>query len=276
MRFIDKLRKASQKNNSLVCVGLDTDEKKIPSFLKSEEDPVFKFNREIIDSTKDLVCAYKPNLGFYEALGNKGWEALRKTCEYIPPEIPIILDAKRGDIGNTAHMYARALYEVMKADAVTVSPYMGKDAVQPFLEYEDKCAFILCLTSNEGAKDFQLSMIDGKPLYEVVAEKVLNWNERGNCGLVVGATYPDQLKRIREIAPTLPFLIPGVGAQAGEIEATVKYGTDVNGELAIINSSRAIIYASTGRDFASAARNEAKRLRDSINLHRPTKGLYGV
>ena len=271
MRFIDKLREASQKNNSLVCVGLDTDERKIPSFLKREEDSVFRFNREIIDSTRDLVCAYKPNMGFYEALGTKGWEALRKTCEYIPPEIPLILDAKRGDIGNTAHMYARALYEVMKADAVTVSPYMGRDAVQPFLEYEEKCAFILCLTSNEGAKDFQLSLIDGKPLYEIVAEKVLRWNERGNCGLVVGATYPDQLKRIREIAPTLPFLIPGVGAQAGEIESTVKYGTDVNGELAVINSSRAIIYASAGQDFASAARSETLRLRDLINLYRSPK-----
>ena len=269
MPFIDKLKKVSRKNNSLVCVGLDTDERKIPSFLKNEEDPVFKFNREIIDSTQDLVCAYKPNLGFYEALGIKGWEALRKTCEHIPPEIPIILDAKRGDIGNTAKMYARALFEVLKADAVTVSPYMGRDAVRPFLEYEEKCAFILCLTSNEGAKDFQLSLIEGKPLYELVAEKVLSWNEKNNCGLVVGATFPDQLKRIREIAPALPFLIPGVGAQAGEIEATMKYGTDANGELAIINSSRAIIYASSERDFARAARAEALKLRDRINLYRP-------
>jgi orotidine-5'-phosphate decarboxylase len=273
MRFVEKLLNASQKNNSLVCVGLDTDENKIPSFLKNEKDPVFEFNRKLIDSTHDLVCAYKPNLGFYEALGNKGWEALRKTCEYIPPEIPIILDAKRGDIGNTAFMYARALYQVMKADAVTVSPYMGKDAVQPFLDYEDKCAFILCLTSNEGARDFQLSQIDGKPLYEIVAEKVLRWNEKGNCGLVVGATYPEQLKKIREIAPMLPFLIPGVGAQAGEIESTVKYGTDENGELAIINSSRGIIYASSGSNFAEAARAEALKLRDLINLHRPVKRL---
>jgi orotidine-5'-phosphate decarboxylase len=271
MRFIDKLRQVSRENDSLVCVGLDTDERKIPASLKNEEDPVFKFNREIIDSTRDLVCAYKPNLGFYEAQGMKGWEALRKTCEYVPPEIPIILDAKRGDIGNTARMYARALYEVLKADAVTVSPYMGKDAVQPFLEYPDKCAFILCLTSNEGAKDFQLSRMEGKPLYELVAEKVLSWNEKNNCGLVVGATYPDQLKRLREIAPTLPFLIPGVGAQAGEIESTVKYGTDANGELAIINSSRGIIYASSGTDFASAARNETIKLRDRINLYRPAK-----
>jgi orotidine-5'-phosphate decarboxylase len=271
MRFIDKLRKVSHKNNSLVCVGLDTDVNKIPAFLKEEDDPVFEFNRQIIDATRDLVCAYKPNLGFYEAMGIKGWESLRKTCEHIPPEIPVILDAKRGDIGNTAQMYARALYEVLKADAVTVSPYMGKDAVQPFLKYEDKCAFILCLTSNEGAKDFQLCRIDGKPLYEIVAEKVLSWNDEGNCGLVVGATYPDQLKRVRGIAPTLPFLIPGVGAQTGEIESTVKYGTDANGELAVINSSRGIIYASSERDFAEAARAEALKLRDRINLHRPVK-----
>ncbi len=268
MRFVEKLLNASRKNNSLVCVGLDTDEGRIPEFLRSKDDPTFAFNQKIIDSTRDLVCAYKPNMAFYEALGSRGWEALRKTCEYIPAEIPIILDAKRGDIGNTARMYAKAFYEVLKADAVTLSPYMGKDAVLPFLEYEDKCALILCLTSNPGASDFQLSLIEGRPLYEIVAEKVLGWNEKNNCGLVVGATYPDQLKRIREIAPGLPFLVPGVGAQAGEIESTIKYGTDKNGELAIINSSRAILYASSGEDFALAARNETLRLRDSINLYR--------
>ena len=268
MKFLDKLLQASRKNNSLVCVGLDTDEEKIPLFLKGEDDPILTFNQRIIDSTRDLVCAYKPNLAFYEVLGTRGWEALKETCEYIPAEIPIILDAKRGDIGNTARMYAKALYEVMKADAVTISPYMGKDAVLPFLEYEDKGSFILCLTSNKGASDFQLSLIEGKPLYEIVAEKVLSWNEKSNCGLVVGATYPEQLKKIRQIAPGLPFLIPGVGAQAGEIESTIKYGTDNKGELAIINSSRAILYASSGEDFAKAARNETLRLRDSINLYR--------
>ena len=268
MKFLEKLLYASRKNNSLVCVGLDTDEGKIPPFLKSKDDPTFAFNQRIIDSTRDLVCAYKPNLAFYEVLGIRGWEALKKTCEYVPAEIPIILDAKRGDIGNTAQMYAKALYEVMKADAVTVSPYMGKDAVLPFLEYEDKGTFILCLTSNKGAADFQLSSVEGRPLYELVAEKVLSWNEKGNCGLVVGATYPEQLKRIRQIAPGLPFLIPGVGAQTGEIESTIKYGTDNKGELAIINSSRAILYASSGEDFAKAARNETLRLRDSINLYR--------
>lgn len=268
MKFIEKLLNGSRKNDSLVCVGLDTDVEKIPKCVWGEGDHTFAFNREIINSTSDLVCAYKPNIAFYEALGSKGWDALKKTCEHIPEEIPIILDAKRGDIGNTAKMYAKAFFEILKVDAVTLSPYMGKDAILPFLEYEDKCALILCLTSNEGAKDFQLSMIDGKPLYEIVAEKVLSWNEKGNCGLVVGATYPEQLKRIREITPTLPILIPGIGAQAGEIESTVKFGTDRNGELAIINSSRAILYASSGEDFAEAARKETLRLRDQINVYR--------
>ena len=268
MKFVEKLLNISRKNHSLVCVGLDTDLEKIPEYLLKEEDPIFAFNQKIIDFTSDLVCAYKPNMAFYEAFGSKGWDALKKTCEYIPGEIPIIIDAKRGDIGNTAKMYAKAFFEVLEADALTVNPYMGKDAVLSFLEYEDKCAFVLCLTSNEGAKDFQLSIVDGKPLYEIVAEKVLSWNEKESCGLVVGATRPEQLKRIRKIAPSLPILIPGVGAQAGDIESTVKFGTDKNGELAIINSSRAVLYASHEEDFAQAARKEALRLRDSINLYR--------
>lgn len=268
MKFVEKLLKISRKNNSLVCVGLDTDLEKIPKHLLGENDPIFAFNQKIIDATSDLVCAYKPNMAFYEAFGSKGWDALKKTCEYIPQEIPIIIDAKRGDIGNTVRMYAKASFEELKADAVTVNPYMGKDALLPFLEYEDKCAFVLCLTSNEGASDFQLALIDGKPLYETVAEKVLSWNQRNNCGLVVGATYPEQLKRIRQIVPSLPILIPGVGAQAGDIESTVKSGTDENEELVIINSSRAILYASSEKDFAQAARSETMRLRDSINLYR--------
>ncbi|UCB52100.1 MAG: orotidine-5'-phosphate decarboxylase [Candidatus Zixiibacteriota bacterium] len=268
MRFVEKLLNASRKNNSLVCVGLDTDPQRIPRHLLKEEDPTFAFNQKIIDSTSDLACAYKPNMAFYEAQGSRGWESLKKTCEYIPEEIPVIIDAKRGDIGNTARMYAKAIFEELKGDAVTVNPYMGQDAVSPFLEYEGKCALVLCLTSNEGAKDFQLSLVDGKPLYEIVAEKVLSWNEKGNCGLVVGATHPEQLKRIREIASTLPILIPGIGAQAGDVESTVKFGTDENGELAIINSSRGILYASQQEDFDQAARNEALRLRDAINLHR--------
>jgi len=268
MKFVEKLLNACRKNNSLVCVGLDTDIGKIPKSILQQDDPAFFFNQKIIDSTFDLVCAYKPNIAFYEAQGSRGWDALKKTCEYIPKEIPIILDAKRGDIGNTAKMYAKAYFEGLKVDAVTVSPYMGKDAILPFLEYEDKCALILCLTSNDGAKDFQLSIIDGRPLYEIVAEKVLSWNEKKNCGLVVGATYPEQLKRIREIARSLPFLIPGIGAQAGEVESTVRFGTNESGELAIINVSRSILYASSGEDFAPAARNETLRLKETINLYR--------
>jgi orotidine-5'-phosphate decarboxylase len=263
MRFVEKLLDISRKNNSLVCVGLDTDLDKIPRHVLGEDDPLFAFNRKIIDCTSD-----KPNMAFYEALGSKGWEALKKTCRYIPEEIPVIIDGKRGDIGNTARMYAKAIFEGLGGDAVTVNAYMGEDAIHPFLEYEGKCAFVLCLTSNKGAQDFQLSKVNGKPLYELVAEKVLDWNEKGNCGLVVGATYPEQLERIRQIAPSLPILIPGVGAQSGGVESTVKSGTDANGELAIINSSRAILYASAGEDFARAARGEATKLRDSINLHR--------
>jgi orotidine-5'-phosphate decarboxylase len=165
-------------------------------------------------------------------------------------------------------MYAKTFFEELKVDAVTVNAYMGKDAVMPFLEYENKCAFVLCLTSNVGANDFQLSMVEGKPLYQIVAEKVLSWNEKGNCGLVVGATHPEQLKEIRGIAPSLPILIPGIGAQAGDVKSTVEFGTDENKELAIINSSRAILFASSDEDFAQAARNETIRLRDKINLNR--------
>lgn len=276
MKFIDKLVNISRKNKSLLCVGLDTDREKIPKFLLKDHDPILSFNQRIIESTCDLVCAYKPNIAFYEAHGSRGWEALKKTCEAVPKEIPIIIDAKRGDIGNTARMYAKAIFEDLGADAVTVNPYMGEDAISPFLEYENKCALILCLTSNKGAKDFQLSLlktqpkagIDGKPLYQLVAEKIVSWNREENCGLVVGATYPEQLKKIRGIAKSLPILIPGIGAQSGEIESTVKFGTDEKGELAIINSSRAIIYASPKEDFAEAARDQALKLKDRINLYR--------
>ena len=268
MKFIEKLLNISRKNNSLLCVGLDTDIQKIPKFLLKEKDPIFEFNKRIIDSTFDLVCAFKPNSAFYEALGTRGWESLKKTIDYIPKDIVAILDAKRGDIGNTAKMYAKAVFEELKVDGVTLNPYLGEDAILPFLEYEGRCGFILCLTSNKGAQDFQLQKIEKKPLYEIVAEKVLGWNKRKNCGLVVGATYPEQLKKIREIAFDLPFLIPGVGAQGGEIESTVKYGTDKDRNLAIINSSRGIIYASSGIDFAEKAKDEAKKLRDLINSYR--------
>jgi len=268
MKFVEKLLKISSKNDSLLCVGLDTDLNKIPKLLLEKKDPIFEFNKKIIDVTFDLVCAYKPNMAFYEAHGSKGWESLEKTCKYIPQNIPIIIDAKRGDIGNTAKMYAQTFFEKLKADGITLSPYMGQDAVLPFLEYKDKCAFILCLTSNVGAEDFQFLESQGESLYIKVAKKVISWNKDKNCGLVVGATAAEQLKKIREIAADLPILIPGIGAQGGDLKMAVKFGTDRYGNLAIINSSRSILYASNGEDFALKAREEAKKLKKEINLYR--------
>ena len=266
MRFVEKLREASRKNNSLLCVGLDTELEKIPQFLLEDEDPTFEFNRRIIEATCDLVCAYKPNLAFYQAQGPRGLDSLSKTIEYIPREVPIIVDAKLGDIGNTSRMYAKFVFEVLGGDAVTVNPYLGGDALQPFLDYEDKGVFVLCLNSNQGAKALQGLSCEGKPLYLRVAEEAAKWNVNGNCGLVVGATYPEDIKAIRDTVPEMPFLIPGLGSQGGDLEKAVSYGSNSEGELAIINSSRSIIYASAGEDFAQAARRAALDLRDKMNL----------
>ncbi|UCC17352.1 MAG: orotidine-5'-phosphate decarboxylase [Dehalococcoidales bacterium] len=264
MNFIDKLLAASRRNNSLLCIGLDTDPDLIP-----EDIAIFEFNREIIKATKDLVCAYKPNLGFYEAQGIEGLQALKRTVDYIPDNIPVIADAKRGDIGNTAKGYARAIFELYQFDAVTVNPYLGLDAIEPFTSYKDKGVFVLCRTSNPGAVDFQSLQceIDSKkrPLYEVVAIKAGELNIHGNVGLVVGATYPEEMKTIRVLQPDMPFLIPGIGAQGGDLESTVRYGIDVNGEKAVINSSRQILYASRDINFAEAARNAALELKEKIN-----------
>jgi len=264
MDFIEKLTGASRKNKSLLCIGLDPDPKLMPEKLS-----VFEFNRAIIDATSELVCAYKPNLAFYEALGKEGLDALQRTVEYIPDDIPVIADAKRGDIGNTARAYATAIFDNMKFDAATVNPYLGFDSLEPFIEYRDKGIFILCRTSNAGAVDFQSLLCDteegSRPLYEVVAVKAGEWNNHGNIGLVVGATYPDELKTIRQIQPDMPLLIPGVGAQGGDLAVTVRYGVDLKGEKAIINSSRQIIYASKGKDFAEAANKAATELWQQIN-----------
>ncbi len=272
MDFLSKLLEASRKNKSLLCVGLDTDIRRIPSHLSRARNPALEFNRAIVDATSDLVCAYKPNFAFYEAMGQAGWETLKETIDYVPKDIPVILDVKRGDIGNTAKSYAVSAFEKLGADAVTINPYMGFDAVKPFLEYSDRCSFILCLTSNPGSADFQKLTSDGKPLYVHVAEAAVRWISEGQCGLVVGATHPDELRRIREIAPELPILIPGVGAQGGDIERTVAFGTNRKGELAIINSSRGIIYASGGEDFAEAAGKAAAELRDTMNRFRDLEG----
>jgi orotidine-5'-phosphate decarboxylase len=259
MEFVEKLVNASRKNKSWLCIGLDPDPE-----LMSESD-VLQFNKAIIEATSDLVCAYKPNLAFYEALGSEGFAILERTIRHVPDDIPVIGDAKRGDIGNTAKAYAKALFSVLGFDAVTVNPYLGHDSVEPFTSYRDKGVFILCRTSNKGAADFQDLITGGLPLYEAVARKAGEWNTHGNVGLVVGATYPEQLKRVRSICPEMPLLIPGVGAQGGDMSSAVSYGVDAHGEKAIINVSRQILYASKGKDFAQIARNVAKRIRDQIN-----------
>lgn len=268
MNFIEKFKQISEKNNSLVCVGLDSDLSKIPKFLLNNKYPIFEFNKGIISKTKDLVCAYKLNIAFYELLGVKGIESLQKTIEMIPRKIPVIIDAKRGDIGNTAEAYAKAIFETIGCDATTVNPYLGYDSIKPFLEYKDKGIMILCRTSNEGAKDFQ-DLICVKPLYQIVAEKVKEWNEYGNCGVVAGATFPEELKIIRNIVGNeMPILIPGVGTQGGELEKVVRFGTNLEGKMAIINSSRAIIYSSSDENFADTAREQTSILRDAINNFR--------
>lgn len=264
MNFVEKLNNAIEKNRSLVCVGLDTSPELIPSGMT-----VYEFNKAIINATADLVCAYKPNIAFYEAQGEKGLEALHKTVKNVPTGIPVICDAKRGDIGNTSAAYAKALFDYFNFDAVTVSPYLGFDSLEPFLKYKDKGVFILCRTSNKGAADFQslLCQYEGKtlPLYEIVALKASQWNTSRNVGLVVGATYPEELKTIRQAHPDIPILIPGVGAQGGDLELAIRYGIDAQHRGILINSSRGIIYAGKGKDFANVARQASQTLRDEIN-----------
>jgi len=272
MNFQTKLNKIITKNNSLVCVGLDTDINKIPKHISQNKFPVFEFNKSIIDKTYDLVCAYKPNSAFYEALGDRGLFELKMTCDYINqkhPEIPIILDAKRADIGNTNNGYIAYAYEYLNVDAITLNPYLGKEALDPFLKIENKGAIILCKTSNKGAEEFQDLKINNTPLHQYIAKKVINeWNTNKNCLLVVGATYPEELKTIRQISKDIILLIPGIGAQGGDLKKTLKYGLNPDKSGLIINSSRGIIYVSEGKDFAEKARLAAQSLRDEINKYR--------
>jgi orotidine-5'-phosphate decarboxylase len=263
VEFVSRLLKASRINRSLLCVGLDPDPSKLP--VKD----IFEFNRAIIDATSDLVCCYKPNLAFYEAMGIRGLQALKKTVNYIPKEIPVIGDAKRGDIGNTAAAYAKALFDYYKFDAVTVNPYMGYDSVKPFIDYKSKGVFVLCRTSNSSASDFQ-DLVDnfGVKFYQTVALRAGDWNKGGNVGLVVGATYPEELKEIRKLCPDMPLLIPGIGAQGGDLELSVRYGVDADKEKAVIVAARQVLYASKGADYAQAARKAAMGLRDAINRYR--------
>lgn len=274
--FLEMLERRWLKN-SFVCVGLDSQYERIPKAIRervSVEEAIFKFNREIIDATYDLVCAYKPNVAFYESQGQGGLTALIRTTEYIHQRysgISVILDAKRADIGNTNEGYARATFDIIGVDAITVHPFLGQEALEPFLARKDRGIFVLCRTSNPGAGEFQdLSVQHPEygemPLYQVVAHQVVQeWNKNGNCGLVVGATHPDELARVRKIAPNMPLLIPGVGKQGGDVERTVKAGRDSQGRGMIINSSREIIFASAGADFALAARKKTEELRNLIN-----------
>ncbi|MDA0262653.1 MAG: orotidine-5'-phosphate decarboxylase [Chloroflexi bacterium] len=264
--FTDRLEMASQAAQSLVCVGLDPDPSRMPA------PGVYEFNRAIVDATASLVCAYKPNLAFYEALGLPGLRDLEKTIAHIrsaAPGVIIIGDAKRGDIGPSAQAYATALFDVWGFDAITINAWGGQDTVTPFLEDEAKGVFVWCRGSNPGSADFQdvqtVTDAGQMPLYRNMAIACRGWDTKGNLGLVVGATVPEQLREVRAECPEMPLLIPGVGAQGGDLEAAVSFGTNSRGRAALINSSRGIIYASSGSDFAEAAAREADKLRESIN-----------
>jgi orotidine-5'-phosphate decarboxylase len=251
---------------SFLCVGLDTDLTKIPSHLQKEADPIFEFNKQIIDQTADFAVAYKPNIAFYEALGPKGWESLQKTLDYIPKDIFTIADAKRGDIGNTSGLYAKAFFETMNFDSITVAPYMGIDSVSPFLSYHNKWVILLALTSNEGSLDFQFSELkNGKLLYQEVLVKSSTWGNPDNMMYVVGATRGEKIGEVRKIVPDHFFLVPGVGAQGGSLEDVAKYGMNSSCGL-LVNSSRGIIYAGKGFDFGTAARKEAKKLQEEMEV----------
>ncbi|MFZ1977499.1 MAG: orotidine-5'-phosphate decarboxylase [Bacteroidota bacterium] len=270
--FNKRLQEIQQQRNSLVCVGLDADPEKFPGSVRVLEHAVIEFNKRIIEATHDLVCAYKPNLAFYEALGERGMFALHETLKLIPDSVITIGDAKRGDIGNTAERYAVSLFEDFGFDAVTVNPYMGSDSVEPFLKRPEKGIFLLALTSNPGSNDFQRLKIGTMPLYEKIVRKAKQWNTADNIGLVVGATHPKELQRVRKIVPDMPILLPGIGKQGGDLKSVVRYGSSKNGYGAVINASRSILYASSGDDFAEAARAETLRLRDEINGLRTVNG----
>ena len=254
------------KKNSFLCIGLDVDMTKIPTYLLQEEDPIFAFNKAIIDATNHLCVAYKPNTAFYEAYGIKGWISLQKTIAYLNknyPEIFTIADAKRGDIGNTSTMYAKAFFEDLAFDSVTVAPYMGKDSVEPFLAFEDKHTILLALTSNEGAFDFQTKKINDHEVYHHVLETSKSWKNSENLMYVVGATKATYFKEIRKIIPTSFLLVPGVGAQGGNLQEVCKYGMSENIGL-LVNSSRGIIYAANDENFANAAAAKAKELQQQM------------
>lgn len=272
MNFINKLSAAWTRNDSLLCVGLDPDLARFPAGLRDAPDGIVRFCKAIIDATADLACAFKPQIAYFAALGAE--DQLEEICRYLRenhPHIPLILDAKRGDIGATARQYAREAFDRYGADAVTVNPYMGFDSVEPYMEWEDRGVIVLCRTSNAGGSDLQFLDVGGQPLYQHVARLVAEkWNRNGQCALVVGATFPEELAQVRAIVGEMPLLVPGVGAQGGDVAATVRSGRTTNGMGMMINSSRAILYAAPqeGEDFAAAARRVARETRDEINRYR--------
>ena len=275
MHFMQSLHQAWQRNDSLVCVGLDPEPAKFPAHLRGQPDAVFAFCRAIVDATADLVCAYKPQIAHFAAL--RAEDALERLIAHIHqahPAIPVILDAKRGDIGSTAQHYAVEAFERYRADAVTLNPYLGRDSIQPFLDRADKGVILLCHTSNPGAADLQdliVESTDGErlPLYQHVARTVArDWNTHGNCALVTGATWPEQLAQVRALVGDMPLLVPGIGAQGGDVEAVLRHGRTADGTGLMISSSRAILYASSSEDFARAARHATEILRQTINRYR--------
>ena len=270
MHFMQALQQAWTRNNSLVCVGLDPEPSKFPAHLKGRPDAVFEFCSAIVDATADLVCTYKPQIAHFAAL--RAEETLERLIAHIHakhPGVPVILDAKRGDIGSTAQHYVTEAFDRYGADAVTLNPYMGRDSVQPFLDRADKGVILLCHTSNPGAADLQDLDVGGKPLYQHVAQIIAHdWNTHGNCVLVTGATWPEQLAQVRALVGDVPLLVPGIGAQGGDVEAVVRNGRTQAGTGLMISSSRAILYAGNGEDFAQAARNATLEMRDDINRYR--------
>jgi orotidine-5'-phosphate decarboxylase len=270
MHFMPSLQQAWTRNNSLVCVGLDPEPAKFPAHLKGRPDAVFEFCRAIVDATADLVCTYKPQIAHFAAL--RAEDALERLIAHIHakhPGVPVILDAKRGDIGSTAQHYVTEAFDRYGADAVTLNPYLGRDSVQPFLDRADKGVILLCHTSNPGAADLQDLDVGGKPLYQHVAQIIArDWNTHGNCALVTGATWPEQLAQVRALVGDVPLLVPGIGAQGGDVEAVVHNGRTSAGAGLMISSSRAILYAGSGEDFAQAARAATVELRDTINRYR--------
>jgi orotidine-5'-phosphate decarboxylase len=262
--FVDRLRAAAARNDSLLCIGLDPDPALMPSGVALDA-----FLRGIVDATRDLACCFKPNLAFYEALGLAGQQALRTLLGWLPRDVPVLVDAKRGDTPQTMRAYARAMFEDLGADAVTVNPYLGGDSLEPFFAYADRGVFVLCKTSNPGAGEMQDLLVEGsEPLFLRVARRALAWDQHGTLGLVVGATYPADVAAVRRVAPAAPILLPGVGAQAGELEASVQAAVDAQRGGLLVNASRSILYASTGPDWQAAARAEAESLRSAINAAR--------